>query len=129
MHRLGAMTLRGARQIEVRFFNRSADAAFLAAVRENVAHGLPRSRADREAAVLPIVNAFPDFSDRSIASVCGVSHRTVAAIRTRATGQQNQLHTRTGLDGWVRPLNIAAGRRAAEELIQARPDDQVHRRG
>jgi len=121
MHRLGAMTLRGARQIAVRFFDGPADAAFLAAVRENIAHGLPLSRADREAAVVRIIGSLPDLSDRSIAVVCGVSHRTVAGIRSRATGQGTQLHARTGLDGRVRPIDSAAGRRAAEELLHARP--------
>jgi ParB-like nuclease family protein len=127
MHRLLAMTQRGALQIEVQFFDGSTDAAFLAAVRENVSHGLPLSRRDRDAAASRIIDSFPNLSDRAIASVCGMSHRTVAAIRNRAggqraSGQENQLHARAGLDGRVRPVDIAAGRRVAEKIIRARPD-------
>ena len=121
MHRLHAAALRGARLIKVRFFDGTREAAFLAAVQENVCHGLPLSKADREAAVIRILTELPELSDRAVASACGVSHSTVGAIRRRATSQRDQLHTRTGLDGRVRPLNSAQGRRAAQQIIAERP--------
>lgn len=122
MHRLRAAALRGARRIEVRFFEGTSEAAFLAAVKENVTHGLPLSRADREAAVVRILGSFPELSDRAVGSACGVSHSTVGAIRRRATVEPGQLHRRTGLDGRVRPLNSAEGRRVAQQIISERPD-------
>ncbi|MBE8520451.1 ParB N-terminal domain-containing protein [Amycolatopsis sp. H6(2020)] len=122
MHRLRAAAIRGDRRIAVRYFEGTRDAAFLAAVRANVSHGLPLSRTDREAAVLRIAGSSPDLSDRAIAAVCGVSNKTVSAIRRRATGEDPQLRARTGLDGRVRPLDRAEGRRAAQAIIHARPE-------
>jgi ParB-like chromosome segregation protein Spo0J len=122
MHRLRAAALCGVRRIEVRYFDGPGEAAFLTAVKENVRHGLPLSRADREAAVVRILGEFADLSDRAVAAICGVSHSTVGAIRRRATVQDDQLPTRTGLDGRVRPLNSAAGRRAAQRILAERRD-------
>ena len=122
MHRLRAAVARGERRIAVKFFDGTGEAAFLAAVQANTSHGLPLSRADREAAVLRIARSSPDRSDRAIAAACGVSNKTVSAIRRRATGEAPQLRARTGLDGRVRPLDGAEGRRAAEEIIRVRPD-------
>jgi hypothetical protein len=53
MHRLRAAMLRGATEIAVEFFDGTEAEAFARAVRENVAHGLPLSRSDREAAHRP----------------------------------------------------------------------------
>jgi hypothetical protein len=50
-HRLSAARLRGRDTVEVRFFDGTGAEAFLLAVKANIAHGLPLSRADREAAV------------------------------------------------------------------------------
>lgn len=122
MHRLRAAALRGAVRIKARFFEGTSEAAFLAAVRENVTHGLPLSRADREAAVVRILGSFPELSDRAVGSACGVSHSTVGTIRRRATVERGQLHRRIGLDGRVRPLSSAEGRRLAQQVIFERPD-------
>ncbi|MFI1916560.1 hypothetical protein [Nocardia sp. NPDC020380] len=72
--------------------------------------------------VRPIVvdRATPWLSDRAVASVAGLSSKTVASIRC-AIGEDAQLHERMGVDGRVRPLNAAVGRRLAAQLIEADP--------
>ncbi|MFF5211924.1 ParB/RepB/Spo0J family partition protein [Streptosporangium sp. NPDC000396] len=122
MHRLRAARLRGDGTIDVRFFEGSERDAFVLAVRLNIAHGLPLSRADRAAAAVRIIESHPEWSDRMIASVSGMSRKAVAAIRGRSTGGGLHLNTRTGVDGRVRPLNAADGRRLAFQLMSEQPD-------
>ncbi|WP_412744925.1 ParB N-terminal domain-containing protein [Krasilnikovia sp. MM14-A1004] len=122
MHRLRAARLRGDTHIDVRFFDGDDEAAFVLAVELNVAHGLPLSMADRTAAATRIIQSHPQWSDRVIAATTGLAAKTVAMIRRRTTGEDAQLHSRLGRDGRVRPLDSAAGRRRASELITAHPD-------
>lgn len=122
MHRLGAARLRGQDRIEVKFFDGTEEGAFVLAVKANVAHGLPLSFADREAAVTRIVGSHPHWSDRVIAAATGLGPRTVAAIRRRMRPAGGVDEVRIGLDGRKRPLNGADGRRAASQLIAQRPD-------
>lgn len=121
MHRLGAARLRGQDEIDVVFFDGSEEDAFVLAVKANVAHGLPLSYADREAAVARIVISHPDWSDRAIAAAAGLGPRTVAAVRSRIEGLP-QGTSRVGRDGRVRPLDSTDGRRVASRLITAFPD-------
>jgi hypothetical protein len=122
MHRLGAARLRGDRTIEVQFFDGSAAEAFVIAVNANVTHGLPLSRADREAAAARIIGTHPHWSDRALAAVTGLATATIAAIRSRTGDHSAQPPARMGRDGRVRPLNAAAGRRLASRLFADRPD-------
>ncbi|HEX9335644.1 MAG TPA: streptomycin biosynthesis protein, partial [Pseudonocardiaceae bacterium] len=121
-HRVRAAILRGQTRIAAQFFDGPMDAAFVLAVRGNIAHGLPLSPADRRAAAERIVRSHPRWSDRAIAAATGLSDKTVRAIRRRSTSETPQLNTRVGRDGRVRPLNAANGRRLAAELIAERPD-------
>lgn len=122
MHRLRVAIMRGERTIAVEFFDGSEVDAFLHAVRANVEHGLPLTRADREAAVVRILASHAQLSDRAIADIAGVSAPTVGAIRRRTTGDGRRVTARIGRDGRARPLNTAEGRRKASEVIQDRPD-------
>jgi ParB-like chromosome segregation protein Spo0J len=122
MHRLRAALLRGQETIEVRFFDGTEDDAFVLAVELNSGHGLPLSQADRGAAAARIVGSHPHWSDRVIATLTGVSAKTVAAIRSRATAEIPQLHSRIGRDGKVRPFSTAHGRRLAGKLMAEMPD-------
>ncbi|MET8157834.1 ParB N-terminal domain-containing protein [Sphaerisporangium sp. NPDC005289] len=122
MHRLRAALLRGDEKIKVRLFDGDAETAFVMAVEANTAHGLPLSLADREAAAARIVVSRPQWSDRAIASVTGLSAKTVDTIRRAATPGVPQPLSRIGRDGRVRPLTSAEGRRRACELFTARPD-------
>ena len=122
MHRLAAARARGDREIAVEYFDGSAQDAFLRAVRANVTHGLPLSRADREAAVKRIIESHAGLSDRAIARVAGLSPPTVAAIRRRSTDKSAQSNSRLGRDGRTRPVNAVEGRLRAARLIAERPE-------
>lgn len=122
MHRLRAAQLRGEETIRARLFDGDDDAAFVIAVEANVAHGLPLSLADREAAAARIVVSHPQWSDRAIAVVSGLSAKTVGAIRQDAAGHLPAPDSRIGRDGRVRPLNSVDGRRRASELIARHPE-------
>jgi hypothetical protein len=123
MHRLRATVLRGAETIDVRFID-DADGPdlFVLAVKANIAHGLPLTLADREAAAQRIVISHPQWSDRFIAAVTALAPRTVRAIRNRGGADIPQSASRIGQDGRIRPLNSAEGRKRASEILAANPD-------
>ncbi|WP_394425953.1 ParB/RepB/Spo0J family partition protein [Streptomyces sp. SGAir0957] len=121
MHRVRAARLRGDTTIEAEFFDGDATDAFALATRLNIAHGLPLTQADRAAAAERLLRARPSWSDRRIAADAGLSAGTVAAIRRRSTVQDEQLNTRIGRDGRVRPLQATEGRLRASQVIAANP--------
>ncbi|GAA2266333.1 ParB N-terminal domain-containing protein [Streptomyces amakusaensis] len=120
-HRLKAARLRGAETIEVRFFDGDEAEAFVLAVRLNVAHGLPLALADRKRAAERIIATHPQWSDRRVASVTGISPGTVGDIRKRTVRPEPEAR-RVGQDGRVRPLDGSAGRMLAGELLAANPE-------
>ena len=87
MHRVRAAILSGVAYIEALLFEGAEDEAFLLAVRLNVTHGLPLSRADRVAAAVRIIHSSPQWSDRAIARAAGLSDKTVASIRRRTSAE------------------------------------------
>lgn len=121
MHRLRAAIVRGAETMDVRFVRCDEADIFAAAVAANIRHGLPLSLADRESAAARIVQTHPQWSNRRIAAETGLSHRTVAVIRNRATGDSPQLHHREGRDGRVRPLHTTDRRLAAADFMARNP--------
>ncbi|HKT03928.1 MAG TPA: ParB N-terminal domain-containing protein [Rugosimonospora sp.] len=122
MHRLRAAELRGDQTIEVEFFDGPDEEAFIAGVRANIAHGLPLTLADREAAAARILTSRPQASDRSIARITGLAAATVRDIRCRAVpGAAGTGQSRVGRDGRIRPLNSADARRLASDALSERP--------
>ncbi len=121
MHRVRAAILNGREEITVEYFDGCDEDAFVRAVELNIAHGLPLSLADRKAAAMRMLRVRNDLSDRAIASASGLAGKTVAAIRTRATEENAQLHARLGTDGRMRPLDGTDGRRRAAEIISEFP--------
>lgn len=121
MHRLQVAKLRGQSHISARFFDGPEADAFVLAVETNITHGLPLSLADRKRAAARIVASHPQWSDRMIASVAGISAGTVTEIRKRVAGATPQDNRRIGQDGRVRPIDGTAGRRLASELIAENP--------
>ena len=121
MHRLKAVRLRGDDTIDVEFFEGGEVEAFALAVRLNISHGLPLSQADRTAAAQRLLRARPYWSARRIAAGVGLAAGTVAAIRRRSTGQNEQLNARVGRDGRIRPLRATEGRLRASQVIAANP--------
>ncbi|MGW7069887.1 ParB/RepB/Spo0J family partition protein [Streptomyces sp. NPDC054855] len=116
VHRVLATLLRGQKTIEARIVDLSRNDAFLLAIESNSRHGLPLSLADRRAATARLIASHPHLSDRAIAQASGLGAKSVAAIR-RSTASRTELNTRTGQDGRVRPLDRAAGRHRAAEVI------------
>ncbi|HEX6343744.1 ParB/RepB/Spo0J family partition protein [Umezawaea sp.] len=122
VHRLRAAQMQGRHEIEVCFFEGGECDAFVLAVSENVSHGLPLTLADRKAAASRIMGFRPEWSDRAIALVAGLSATTVAALRRRPTARVAQLDSRIGRDGRVRPVDGAEGRQAASAFIEDHPE-------
>jgi ParB-like chromosome segregation protein Spo0J len=122
MHRLMAASLRCRETIDVIFFEGSEADAFLRAVEENIAHGLPLTQADRQAAADRIIASYPDMSDRAIGHSVGLAAKTVATIRKRSNEERQQSNVRVGRDGRVRPLDSSEGRRQAARLLADHPE-------
>lgn len=122
MHRMRAALERGESEILVEYFDGSEEDAFVRAVQDNVRHGLPLSRVDREAAVLRLLRSRTAWSDRAIAEVTGLSAPTVGAIRRRMTDKTFQSNRRVGRDGRTRPVSGADGRERASHVIAEYPD-------
>lgn len=122
MHRLRAAQLRGEKHVQARFFDGDEAACFVLAVEANVLHGLPLSLADRKVAAARILTSYPEWSDRRIATVAGLSARTVAAIREHRTSGARRLEAvRIGRDGRARPLDAARRRARASKLLADNP--------
>lgn len=122
MHRLRAAKLREDDYIDVWFFDGTEEDAFVLAVTLNTRHGLPLSRADRTAAALRIIRSHPEWSNRVIASVSGLSDKTIAVLRRNVTAETPQSNVRIGADGRSRPVDLASGRERAGELIKKSPN-------
>ncbi|WP_167472909.1 ParB N-terminal domain-containing protein [Nocardia arthritidis] len=120
-HRLRAVQLRGEATISAVLFDGGQSEAFILAVKLNAAHGLPLSLADRKAAALRILLLYPDWSDRSVATIAGISRGTVAVIRNRSTGKFGQSTGRIARNGVLHRPNVQQGRRRAAELFAADP--------
>ncbi|WP_194832884.1 ParB/RepB/Spo0J family partition protein [Nocardia sp. XZ_19_369] len=120
-HRLRAAELRGDTSIAAVLFDGGLAEAFVLAVKLNAAHGLPLSLADRKAAALRILQSYPDWSDRSIGAITGISHKTVGAIRTRSTGKSTQSTGRIARNGVLHRSAGRQGRQRAAELFALDP--------
>ncbi|MEU9860029.1 transcriptional regulator [Streptomyces sp. NPDC047971] len=121
VHRLRAAQANGQIFIKVRYFDGDTTDADLLAVALNVSHGRPLSLEDRTAAAERIFASHPEWSDRAVASVAGLSARKVAEIRHNAAGTLLQPDRRIGLDGRSRPVDSTHGRRLAGELVKQNP--------
>lgn len=120
-HRLRAALLKGEEAIAVRFVDGSESEAFVLAVRANIAHGLPLTTADRRAAAARILVSHAQWSDRAIAAATGLAAKTVSGLRTTVPSADGKAGHRVGLDGKARPLDKAAGRRAAGQIFMRDP--------
>jgi hypothetical protein len=122
MHRLRATLLRGEQDIAVRFLDGHESDVFVVAVRANTTHGLPLSRADRNAAATRIIRSHPQWSDRMIAVFAGLSPKTVGAIRRRLGEELPPTPVRIGHDGRARPVDGSRARVLTGEIIKNHPD-------
>jgi hypothetical protein len=121
-HRLEAAKLRGDQTIRARFLDCTDSEALVIAMKANGAHGLPLSKADRVSGAKRVLSAHPDWSDRAIASITGLSAKTIASLRDRSAGGAHLSSKRLGRDGRLRPVTAGEGRRRAAEYISAHPN-------
>lgn len=121
MHRVEVAKLRGEWNIRARIIDCTDEEALLLAVKSNTLHGLPLSRADRISSAKRILIAHPDWSDRSVAGITGLSAKAIASLRNNSIGEVDSTVKRLGLDGKRRPVVPAEGRRRAAEYIHAHP--------
>jgi ParB-like chromosome segregation protein Spo0J len=116
--RLGRPTL-----IAVRFIG-TRDEAYLESVRRNVTHGLPLSLDDRRRAALRFLKRNPEWSDRRLASLCGLSGKSVARLRreaARSDGMVGGIERRLGRDGKLRPVQSEAVRDRIRRALKDNP--------
>ena len=122
LHRLRVAELRGQDEIDVTLFDGSEEEAFALGVLLNVRHGLPLPLGDRKAGATRILLTNPDWSDRFVASLVGLSRKTISNIRRSSTGDGCQLNERIGRDGRARPIDPVGGRRRAAEVLAENPE-------
>lgn len=108
-HRLEAARRRGWETIPAVVLATSSRVELvLAAARANCRHGLPLTRAERQAIVAELLVLQDDLSDRAIAEACGVARSAVAAVRAKVQacsgGRSGHLNSRVGVDGKHYPI-------------------------
>ena len=122
MHRVRAAQLQGKEHIAAYLIACDDNESFLWAVRMNLTHGLALTLADRKAAACRIVQAYPEWSDRAIANVAGLSDKTVGVLRRRLADSLPRTRWRVGRDGRARPMpvrgNDPVAARAQPPLLQ-----------
>jgi hypothetical protein len=122
MHRLAAAKLRGEETINACLIACTDEEALVLAIKSNTLHGLPLSKADRISGAKRILMTHPDWSDRAVASVTGMSAKTIAVLRNRSSGEVLPFEKRLGRDGKRRPVSAAEGRKRAAAYLDAHPD-------
>jgi hypothetical protein len=82
-----------------------------------------RNRRERRDAAGQLVRQHPEWSDRRIAELCGVSPKTVAQLRDELRGpDEGEPAMRVGRDGRARPVDAAARRALVVAALEERPD-------
>lgn len=107
--------------VDVEWFEGTEAEARDEAVRRNTAHGLPLVDRDRKAQARRMLADHPDWSDARIAETCGLSDKSVTALRPTSEAPRLDSGSREGRDGRVRPVDPTAGRERAAEVIGQRP--------
>jgi len=123
-HRLAAAELLGLDQVKVAYFSGADREAYIEGLRLNVRHGLPFTLRDRTEAAANLLSLCATWSDRRIATTCGVAPGTVGRIR--ATVQNGQLPRREGIDGRLRPADPKEARRRISQVLAVMPNAKTH---
>jgi hypothetical protein len=119
-HRVEAARRLGRRSVVAVRFEGSAEEAYMESVRRNVNHGLPLTVGDRRRAARRILTRNPEWSDRRIASLCGLSDKTVGRLRRAVSGIQ-VMDRRVGRDGKVRPVQAGQVRDRVRRALEENP--------
>jgi hypothetical protein len=120
-HRVEAARRLGRQSVVGLRFLGSPEEAFLEAIRRNVSHGLPLSVADRRRAARRVLMRNPDWSDRRIASLCGLSDKTVGRIRRVGSLGIVPVDRRVGRDGKIRPVQPGEVRDRVRQALEENP--------
>ncbi|WP_405166642.1 ParB/RepB/Spo0J family partition protein [Nocardia sp. NBC_01499] len=122
VHRFRAAQRTSADAIDAVFFDGDMREAYVLAVCMNSAHGLPLSLADRKVAARRILCDFPEWSNRRVAEVVGLSDKTIGVVRRRVGAENPHLTgERVGRDGVVYPSEAGVASRLALEFLDANP--------
>jgi hypothetical protein len=122
IHRFEVAKLRSEWRISARIVDCTDEEALVLAVKSNTLHGLPLSRLDRISGAKRILAVHPDWSDRAVAGITGLSAKSIASIRNSSTGDIQYSGKRLGRDGKRHSVMPAEGRRRATEYIRAHPE-------
>jgi len=119
-HRVLAARILGRTTISVRYFTGTREEAFVEAVKANVSHGKPLTLAERESAAAKLLEMHPEWSNRLVAHVCGLSDKTVGKLR--ATSEYaTVVSARVGRDGRHRPVDTRLLRNEIATALRAEP--------
>ena len=119
VHRLEAFRRLGRSHINALLFAGDEMEALVLAVRTNITHGKPLNRSERQTAARALLSRCPDRSDRWVGDVCGLSHTTVAALRSSLS--LTGVRVRTGRDGRRRPVDPLPGQLAVARVMADNP--------
>jgi hypothetical protein len=125
LHRLEAAKIRGDKTIKARVIDCSDAEALILAVKSNTLHGLPLSRADRISSAKRILTTHPDWSDRALAAVTGLSAKAIASIRNSSANGVQFDGKRLGRDGKRHPVASVGGRQRVLDYISAHPEASI----
>lgn len=125
MHRVAVARLRGEYTVRARIVDCSDEQALVLAVKSNTLHGLPLTKADRISSAKRILAEHPDWSDRKVAGIAGLSGKSIASLRNSSAGGAQFDGKRLGRDGKRRPVVAAEGRLRAAEYVRAHPEASV----
>ena len=125
LHRLAAAMRLQLGTTTVTLFDGSTEDALVAAIRTNVAHGLPLTVSERKNAALQLLGRRQESSDRMVAGICGLAASTVRQLREPQSEQPVativQLTRRLGRDGRARPLDRTELRRQIIDTLHQDP--------
>lgn len=118
-HRFRAAQVRGRTHIDARYFEGKMTESRLPAVAPNVRHGRPLSFEERMAVARHHLTSHPDWADRSVAAIAGLSAKKAADIRRELLSDSAASGSgkRVGRDGRARPLDPSP----AGELLMRNP--------
>jgi hypothetical protein len=127
-HRVEAARRLGRTSVAAVRFPGTRDEAFVESIRRNVDHGLPLTIGDRRRAALRVLDRHGEWSDRRIASVCGLSGKTVARLRREEYSARSgydgvvvDLPRRVGRDGKTRPIQPGEVRDRIRRVLEENP--------
>jgi ParB-like chromosome segregation protein Spo0J len=128
LHRVEAARRLGLSRIRATLFEGTEEEAFVEAVRRNNEHGLPLSLPERRRAARRLLAMSPERSDRAIAGICGLDHKTIGRLRLefpRLSSSDSEVEVRVGRDQRVRPLDAARLRSRIAAALAEAPNESL----